>query len=70
MFVMMFSYGTLISYIPNIDQKLSRLGFEDSGRATSEIILSAMVAGIISSFFFIRKIKSTLQYRAIIAICK
>lgn len=66
---MTFSYGTTISYLANLDQILNKLGFLDSGLATASVVLSAMLSGTVASFFFIKKIKMTLQYKAIIVMC-
>ncbi len=66
---MTFSYGTTISYLANLDPILNKLGFLDSGFATASVVLSAMASGIVASFFFIRKIKATLQYKAMIVMC-
>lgn len=68
MFIMTFNYGVIMSYLPNLDQTLKDVGFTKPGVATSYIVISAMFSGIIGSFFFVQKIKQTLQYKAIIVI--
>jgi hypothetical protein len=69
MLAMALSYGTVISFLANADQMLSVIGFKDSGKTTSLIVLSAMFAGLISSFFFIGKVKKTLQYKYVLNLC-
>ena len=63
MLSMTLSYGTITSYLANLDQTLSTIGFNDSGGMTSQIVLSAMFAGLLSSFFFIAKVKATQRYK-------
>lgn len=69
MLVMTFSYGTLISYLANLDPVLKEIGYTNPGKATVQIIIAAMVSGILASFFFISRIKKTLQYKAILTLC-
>ncbi len=69
MLIMTFSYGTIMSYLANLDQALNNLNYSNSGAATAAVVLAAMLSGIVGSFFFVTKIKRTLQYKAIIVTC-
>lgn len=69
MLVMTLNYGATTSYLANLDQSLSTLGFANSGKTTSSILISAMLAGLVSSFIFIKKVKTTLQYKSILSLC-
>lgn len=69
MLVMTLNYGATTSYLANLDQSLSTLGFANSGKTTSSILISAMLAGLVSSFVFIKKVKTTLQYKSILSLC-
>ena len=70
MLVMTFSYGATTSYLANLDQSLAVIGIKNSGEMTAQILLSAMLAGLVSSFIFIRKVKTTLQYKSVLSLCK
>lgn len=67
---MTFSYGATTSYLANLDQTLAVIGIKNSGEMTAQILLSAMLAGLVSSFIFIRKVKTTLQYKSVLSLCK
>ena len=66
---MTFSYGATTSYLANLDQSLAVIGIKNSGEMTAQILLSAMLAGLVSSFIFIRKVKTTLQYKSVLSLC-
>ena len=68
MLVMTFSYGATTSYLANLDQTLAVIGIKNSGEMTAQILLSAMLAGLVSSFIFIRKVKTTLQYKSVLSL--
>lgn len=69
MLVMTFSYGGTTSFLANLDQTLAVIGIKNSGEMTAQILLSAMLAGLASSFLFIKRVKSTLQYKSILSLC-
>ncbi len=69
MVIMTLAYGGATSYLANMEQCLKSLDFTHSTSITSFVVLSAMLSGIISSFFIVKKIKSTLQYKSIMCIC-
>lgn len=69
MVIMTLAYGGATSYLANMEQCLKSLDFTRSTSITSFVVLSAMLSGIISSFFIVKKIKSTLQYKSIMCIC-
>ena len=66
---MTFSYGGTTSFLANLDQTLAVIGIKNSGEMTAQILLSAMLAGLASSFLFIKRVKSTLQYKSILSLC-
>lgn len=67
---MIFSYGTLTSYLAILDQCIASIDSTvDSGQVTGLIILSAMLTGVLATIFFIFRIRYTLQYRQICMIC-
>lgn len=68
MVIMTLAYGGATSYLANMEQCLKSLDYSRSTSITSQVVLSAMFAGIISSFFIVKKIKSTLQYKSIMCI--
>ena len=56
----------MISYLANLDQSLSSLGYRDPGQVTAVTIISASGVGLISTFIFSSTIKRTLMYKNII----
>jgi hypothetical protein len=69
MAVMTFTYGTISSYLANLEQILSKLKFKNTEVESAVLVLTAMVTGIFSSFIFIRKLKATMEYKRVIAFC-
>jgi len=59
----------MISYLANLDQSLSSLGYRDPGQVTAVTIISASGVGLISTFIFSSTIKRTLMYKNVISLC-
>lgn len=66
---MTFSYGSITSYLAILEQSLKTIGYQQSGRATALIVLSATLSGLPATIMFARRIKTTLEYRRVISIC-
>jgi hypothetical protein len=57
MLAMVLTYGTTTSYLASLEPLLNKIGYKNSGTASSWIVSSAMISGIIASFGLIKKLK-------------
>lgn len=62
---MMFSYGTMIAFIANLDQMLKSLNYKDSNEITANTVLYAMLLGMVATPFFSILLKKTRKYKYI-----
>lgn len=65
MVAMVFGFGTLSALLLILDQALKGLGFQDSGTITSEVIISALLGGLVGTFYFSFLLKKTKAYRLV-----
>lgn len=65
MFSMIFGFGTLTALLLILDQALKGLGYQNSGTITSNIIISALLGGLVGTFYFSFLLKKTKAYRLV-----